>query len=177
MDNKKGNISVIKLAGHKIVVINNLKYRGKREEWKRVEEYLKIFIGDWYEIEEYSEKVFISSDFPDEYANSESRIALRGAAAKAKANASQTIPELIQIATNKRYSENRKTKHAKDAQHGWYRYDVRFAIPVFENNSQTIERYNIYKAVMVVRHADDGKKYLYDLVAIKKEMSSPPKSN
>ena len=34
-------------------------------------------------------------------------------------------------------------------------------------------RYNIFSARMLVRHADDGKKYLYDLLAIKKETSSP----
>lgn len=31
--------------------------------------------------------IYISSDFPDEYANSQSRIALKGTLAKAKANA------------------------------------------------------------------------------------------
>ena len=69
--------------------------------------------GSFYEIAETSEKIFISSDFPDEYANSESRIALRGAAAKAKANASLGIPELIQIATNSEYSENKKKRAAR----------------------------------------------------------------
>ena len=39
-----------------------------------------------------------TSDFPDEYASSESRIALKGAVAKAKANAAQAVPELIKIA-------------------------------------------------------------------------------
>lgn len=47
-----------------------------------------------------AEKLFISSSFPDEYAGSKSRIALKGAVAKAKANAAQGIPELIQIAAN-----------------------------------------------------------------------------
>ncbi len=35
------------------------------------------------------ERIFISSSFPDEYVGSESRLALKGAAAKAKANAAQ----------------------------------------------------------------------------------------
>ena len=29
---------------------------------------------------------------------------------------------------------------------------------------------------MLVRHAEDGKKYLYDFIAVKKETSSPLKS-
>ena len=36
--------------------------------------------------------------------------------------------------------------------------------------------YNIYKSVMLVRHAEDGKKYLYDFLSIKKETSSPLES-
>lgn len=126
-----------------------------------------------YEIEASSEKVFISKDFPNEYAKSESKTALKGLTAKAKANAAQGIPELIQVAVNAEYSENRKPKHRKDAKYGWYRYDVRFALPVYDQNSEEILRYNIFYARMLVRHSEDGKKYLYDLLAIKKEMSSP----
>lgn len=64
-----------------------------------------------------------------------------GANAKAKANAATAIPELIQIAKNPSYQENRKEKHDKDAKLGWYRYDVRFAIPVYEND--VLVRYNV----------------------------------
>ena len=92
--------------------------------------------------------------------------------AKAKANATQGIPELIQIATNVEYSENTKKRHEKDAKFGWYRYDVRFAILVHDELSGEVLRYNIFFARMLVRHAEDGKKYLYDLLAVKKEVSS-----
>ena len=161
--------------GKKIVLINDIRFKGKkREEWKEVEEYLKEYIGEFYEIEETSEKVFISSSFPDEYVSSKSRLALKGAVSKAKANAVQGIPELIRIATNKEYSENTKQKHVKDAQYGWYRYDVRFALPVYDDISNEICRYNIFFARMLVRHDKDGKKYLYDILAVKKETSSPP---
>ena len=109
------NVNVINdLDGSKIVLINDIRFKGKRQEWKSVEEYLKEYIGEFYIIEETSDKVFISKDFPDEYANSESRIRLKGAAAKAKANASQGIPELVSIATNKRFARNKKEKHATE---------------------------------------------------------------
>lgn len=158
----------------KIVLINDIRFKcKKKEDWKEVEEYLKEYIGEFYEIEETSDKVFISSNFPDEYVSSESRLALKGAVAKAKANAVQGIPELIRIATNKEYSENTKQKHNKDAKYGWYRYDVRFALPVYDDKSNEICRYNIFFARMLVRHDKDGKKYLYDLLAVKKETSSP----
>ena len=164
------NVNIIlEPNGKKIVLINDIRFKcKKKEDWKEVEEYLKEYIGEFYEIEETSDKVFISSNFPDEYVSSESRLALKGAVAKAKANAVQGIPELIRIATNKEYSENTKQKHNKDAKYGWYRYDVRFALPVYDDKSNEICRYNIFFARMLVRHDKDGKKYLYDLLAVTK---------
>lgn len=172
------NVNIITdLDGRKIVLINDVRFKAKkREDWKDVEEYLKEYVEEFYEIVETSEKIFISTDFPDEYANSESRMALKGAVAKAKANAAQGIPELIQVATNREFSENTKKKHIKDAKYGWYRYDVRFALPVYDDKTGQIARYNIFSARMLVRHDEDGKKYLYDLLAIKKETSSPLES-
>ena len=93
--------------------------------------------------------------------------------AKAKANAAQAVPELIGIATDPTHEENRKAKHKADAAHGWYRYDIRFALPVYDDKTGNIARYNIYFANMLVRHANDGRKYLYDILTMKKEMSSP----
>lgn len=140
------NVNIIlEPNGKKIVLINDIRFKcKKKEDWKEVEEYLKEYIGEFYEIEETSDKVFISSNFPDEYVSSESGLALKGAVAKAKANAVQGIPELIRIATNKEYSENTKQKHNKDAKYGWYRYDVRFALPVYDDKSNEICRYNIF---------------------------------
>lgn len=93
---------------------------------------------------------------------------LKGLAAKAKANAAQGIPELIQIASIPEYEENHKEKHKKDAKYGWYRYHTRFALPVYDESGE-LERYNVFYAKMLVRHCENGKKYLYDLVAIKKK--------
>ena len=169
------NVNIITDAdGKKLVLINDIRFKAKvRDDWKIVEEYLKEYIGKFYEIEETSDKIYISSDFPDEYANSESRIALKGAAAKAKANAAQAVPELIRIAANPKHEENRKAKHKSGAAYGWYRYDIRFALPVYDDKIGNIARYNIYSASMLVRHANDDRKYLYDILAIKKETSSP----
>ena len=174
-EKKSRNVDIITDAeGKKLVLINDIRFKGKtREEWDDVEEYLIEYVGNFYEIEETSEKIYIDADFPDEFAHSESRLALKGAVSKAKANASQGIPELVQIATNEAYSENTKTKHDKTAKYGWYRYDVRFALPVYDDKTGELVRYNIFSARMLVRHAEDNKKYLYDLLAIKKETSSP----
>ena len=51
---------------------------------------------------------------------------------------------MIEIATNSAFEENHKSKHNRDAKNGWYRYDTRFAIPIYSDNDE-LERYNIYK--------------------------------
>lgn len=116
--------------------------------------------------------IYIGSDFPDEYAHSKDTKVLRGPNEYAKANASAAIKELIQIATNKAFSENYKDKHNRKAKYGWYRYDTRFAIPKYDNDGE-LTGYNIFKGRLVIRHAQDSKLYLYDILRIKKEMSAP----
>ena len=96
-----------------------------------------------------------------------------GANAKAKANATQGIPMLLQCATNKRWQENFKGKHNVDAKFGWYRFTTRFALPVYNNDTGDLERFNIFRIEMLIRHAADGNLYLYDMVNIKKETSPP----
>jgi hypothetical protein len=115
--------------------------------------------------------VYIGSDLPDEYANSNYTHRLKGASAKAKANAAQGLPEMIEIASGKQFEENRKEKHNKDAQYGWYRYESRFALPVFSEEGE-VERYNVFHVLMLMRHAKDEKLYLYDIMEIKKETSN-----
>ena len=97
------------LDGRKIVMIQDIRFKGKRKiDWKEVEQYLKEYVGECYEIIENAEKVYIGPDFPDEFSWSNDTARLKGTLAKAKANAAQGIPELMQIATNERYQENRK---------------------------------------------------------------------
>ena len=69
------------------------------------------------------------------------------------------------------YRENHKEKHNRNVKYGWYRYDSRFALPVY-NEQEKIERYNVFHASMIIRHSEDRKKYLYDIIDIKKEMSN-----
>ena len=179
LSEKNRRVSIIcDEAGNQIVMINDKKFKGlSKDDWDEIEDYLKQYVGEFYEISCCAEKVFIDTDFPDEYTNSESRLALKGPRRVAKANAAQAIPELIQIAvpTNNTWEENKEKKHSKDAKNGWYRYNVRFGIPVYNNDGE-LERYNIFTAIMLVRHDEDGKKYLYDLTTIKKETSGPLES-
>lgn len=158
--------------GNKIVVINDIKFDGRNPDWEQIEELLKEYVGKYYEIEESSDKIFIGTDFPDEYAHSNDTKSLRGGNIKAKANAVSGIPEMIRIATNKDHSDNNKSKHKSDARNGWYRYDTRFALPVYSDDEELL-RYNVFSARMLVRHAKDGELYLYDFLNIKKGTCKP----
>ena len=47
----------------------------------------------------------------------------------------------------------------------------RFALPVYDAEGE-LERYNVFHASMLIRHSNDGKMYLYDVIDIKKETSN-----
>lgn len=130
--------------------------------------------GKCYEITKTLEKIYIGTDFPDEFCHSTDKTKLKGANEKAKANISTIVGELVQIATNKTESEDFNKKHKSKAKSGWYRYDTRFGIPAYSEAGELI-RYNIFRTRMLVRCDADGKLYLYDFVRTKKETSSPPK--
>ncbi|MCD8398764.1 MAG: hypothetical protein LUD12_16590 [Lachnospiraceae bacterium] len=175
MHHNHRNVSIIEEEnGKKLVLINDKRFKGMdKNDWKDVETYLARYVGEYYEIAETSDIVYIDSDFPDEYANSKERIGLKGANRKAKANASQGIPELIRIASKPKWEQNKEEKHKRDARFGWYRYTVRFALPVYSDKSGELLRYNVFGAKMLIRHSEDGKKYLYDILTIKKENEQP----
>ena len=173
--NNKGRVNIIKDAdGKNLVIINDIRFKGRRGiDWKEVENYLKEYVGASYEIIETSEKIYIGMDFPDEFCHSKDTKVLKGANAKAKANATQALGELVQIATDKKVTEDYDGRHGKRAKYGWYRYDTRLALPVYNNNGD-VERYNVFKLRMLVRHDADNKLYLYDFLRTKKETNSPP---
>ena len=49
---------------------------------------------------------------------------------------------------------------------------IRFALPVYGEDDE-IDRYNVFRIEVLIRQEYDGKMYLYDLVNIKKETSTP----
>ncbi|MFR2144038.1 MAG: helix-turn-helix domain-containing protein [Faecalimonas sp.] len=171
---RQRNVSIIQdIDGNNIVVINDIRFKGKRSiNWKEVRAYLKEYVGDFYKVASTGDVIYIGSDLPSEYSGSVYTKRLNGAVAKAKANATQGIPEMIEISTGRYFRENNKGKHNWNARNGWYRYDTYFALPVYGDN-EDIERYNVFHASLIIRHANDGKMYLYDILDIKKETSTP----
>jgi hypothetical protein len=170
----KSNAQIIKDGvGHEIAVLPEIIFRNKQNiDWKAVEKYLRRYVGEIITITESNDTVYIGNTFPDEYKGSLYTRHIKGANAKAKANAVQGITQMLEIATDKCFKENRKEKHKENAENGWYYYTTRFAMPIYDNETK-MDDYNVYSACLLVNHADNGKMYLYDLVDIKKEASTP----
>lgn len=154
-------------------MINDIRYKSRRSiDWNEIEEYLKQYVGEYFEILETSDKVYVGTDFPDEFAHSKDTKNEKGANEKAKANVITAIEELLEIAIDKTAHPDYENKHGNKAKYGWYRYTTRFGIPVYDENGE-LEKYNIFRARILVRRDKDGKLYLYDVVTIKKETSRP----
>lgn len=126
------------------------------------------YVGKSYKIDEMDDLIYIGSEFPDEYSNSKYSHRIYGTIGKAKANASQIIPELIEIASNIVHQSNVDERHKYNAKYGWYRCTVRFSMPICDDKGNVIGR-NRFQGRMIIRHDNDGKKYLYDIIDIKKE--------
>lgn len=169
---EKENIAVaLDKKGHKIVVINNIMFYGKRRlPWNEVEKYLKRYIGQVVAVSETGENIHIASDFPDEFIHSQDTMAVRGPNAKAKANLVQGIYHMIQISRKTKEILNLKEKNSTKAKCGWNRYLTRFALPVMSSEN-IILYYNVYLATLIVRKDAKRQLYLYDVVHVKKEDS------
>lgn len=159
--------------GKNTVFINNIIFRGKRKiNWNEVECYVRQYVGDSYSVISTGDYIYIGKDFPDEVSSSIYTRNLKGTSAKAKANAVQGLAELIQIADGKHHEMNKEPKHAKDAKNGWYRYNTRFALPVYDEWGK-IKRYNLFFAILLIRHDENGRLYLYDILDVKKGNEQP----
>ena len=82
--------------GNAIVIIPDIIFWNKQDiDWDAVKEYLKKYLGEIIENKQTKEKIEIGTKFADEYTGSKYSEHIRGARAKAKANAAQGIRELV----------------------------------------------------------------------------------
>ena len=161
--------------GEQVVWIdeNILKDNNGQPVHQFIANYIAEHIGEVYTIIESGQKVYIGEDLPGEYTQSKyTKAILRNSPSisKVKNRASANLGEMIEIATNRRWE---KTKHTgnKDAKYGMYRYDTKFGFPA-KNAKGDVTGANIYRAELLIRNASDGKKYLYDIVSIKKNTAN-----
>lgn len=47
---------------------------------------------------------------------------------------------------------------------------------MYDDKTGNLDRYNIFTAILLIKHSEDGNKYLHDITTIKKETSSPLES-
>ena len=134
---------------------------------KTIKDYLTQHIGEYAEIIESGQKVYLGEDLPGEYTFSKSTRGLTLAQKMAKGRATTGLKEIINNATNRKYSNYKKTKHITDAKYGFYKYDTKFS---FELNGKE----QTYSGTILIRNDANGKKYLYDILDIKKIGSNLP---
>lgn len=154
--------------GKDIVVITDNIFEGKDGEkpHKIVRDYIRRNIGMVYDIAQDGTRVYIGKDLPNEYTQSKATLRLSRHDKRIKNQAAQNLGELIEVSKGGRYVSNKKQKHSKDAKYGWYRYDTRFVFPK-KNKKGFVVDYLVYNAEMLIRHDEDGRKYLYDMLKIK----------
>ena len=132
-----------------------------------IKEYLEKNINEYANIIESGQKVYLGKDLPGEYTYSKSAQNLSLPQKMAKGRAATGLKEIISNVTNREYSNYKKEKHVKDAKYGFYKYDTKFS---FEQNSKE----QVYTGTVLIRNDANGKKYLYDILNIKKVGSNLP---
>lgn len=62
------NVRILKnMKGKQIVVINDIRFRGRQNiDWDEVEQYLKRYVGEFVEIAESKEIIYIGNELPDD---------------------------------------------------------------------------------------------------------------
>lgn len=71
-------------------MINDIVFKGKRSvEWTDVKKYLRQYVGDFYQIVETADIIYIGTDLPDEYSGSNYTKHMKGMIVKAKARKKQ----------------------------------------------------------------------------------------
>lgn len=170
----KNKFSLKTVNGKQIVWIDNGNLTSKQlNSHTAIANYIAQHIGEVYTIIESGQKVYLGEDLPSEYTQSKYTSLLRSTnqqTLRAKNKAADGLGELIETASNRRWE---KTKHNqnKDAKYGMYRYDSSFAFPVKDANGK-VTNVRAYNVELLIRNASDGKKYLYDIVGIRRNATA-----
>ena len=125
--------------------LNNIKNQ-KGVEYKNIESSYNILI------DKKTANEFIYSKYTKNQANNIKFV---------KYKISKYLKELIENGKDKMFDKNKKEKHILDAKYGFYKYKITFSI--VEKNIESI-----YEAIIPIRNSYDEKKYLYDILKIKR---------
>lgn len=117
--------------------------------------------GEVYKITETNNSVIIDKKTSKEYTFSKYSRKLDAENKKVKGILSKYLKEIISNSFDRRFVNYKKAKHVKDAKYGFYRYKIVFSI-------KDDVKENISEAVVLIRNDANTKKYLYDILDIKK---------
>lgn len=159
--NKDGSFNRVKINDNIFENTNN------KSISKTIYNYLTEHINEYADIIESGQRVYLGKDLPGEYTYSKSAQSLPLPQKMAKGRAVTELKEIINNATNREYSNYKKQKHVNDAKYGFYKYDTKFS---FEQNGKE----QVYTGTILIRNDANGKKYLYDILNIKKIGSNLP---
>lgn len=168
-ESTEARYSTREIGGQPIAWIENSGLSSKDlRNYKKVAEYIGQHIGEVYTIIESGQRVYIGEDLPGEYTQSEYTKRLlknQPNTLKAKNKAASVLGDMIEIASGRRWERTKHT-HNKDAKYGMYRYNSCFAFATKDAAGGV--NIHAYDVELLIRNASDGKKYLYDIVNIKK---------
>ena len=158
--NQKGEVDRIK-------ILTNIFENKVNSIQKTINKEIKQYIGKYAYIKESGQKIYFSKDLVGEYTYSNSTKNMSITNKLAKGRVVVGLKEVINNARDRIWEPNKKEKHKVDAKYGFYRYNTSFS---FEYNG--IEQ--IYSGILLIRNDENGKKYLYDILNIKKIGSNLP---
>lgn len=118
-------------------------------------------IGTYIKHIESGQKIYIGEDLPGEYTYSRSSQSLTIYKKYIKAIIINNLEDIIKHCYNRDYEPNHKNRHIVDGKYGFYRYKIKFSVKLDKK-----EEY--YEAVVLLRNDANKKKYLYDILGIKK---------
>ena len=118
-------------------------------------------IGESYTLIESGQKINIDKDFTEEYIYSKSAISLTTNRKIIKFKIIENLKEIIENSHSRLYSNDKKEKHKIDAKYGFYKYKINFSIIINKKEE-------LYEGIVLIRNDANKKKYLYDILGIKK---------
>ena len=152
---------------NRIKILKDVFENKEKNIQKIVSQNIKEYISDYAYIEESNQKVYFDKNLVGEYTYSKATNNMNISYKLAKGRAVIVLKELIFYAKNRLWESNRKDKHRVDAKYGFYRYNTVFS---FEYNGKE----KMYQGTILIRNDQNGKKYLYDILNIKKIGSNLP---
>ena len=117
--------------------------------------------GISYKITETNNNVFIDKKTAYEFVYSKNSVLNNKQQKLIKSKLSKYFKEIINNSNDRKFVNYKKKKHIKDAKYGFYKYKITFSIL-----NKGVE--DLYEAIVLIRNSEDTKKYLYDILDIKK---------